>query len=178
MGCNKCKKRKCGCKDVGFTTPLTPPCDTNTADCPGKETCAEVFDAQCIVWNGDPIVDAGITTGMRMSEIIQRLVLFATNPSCIQPDAECQSPLNLKVISRSTNTVTVQWDDSGADSYEVEYKLASDSSWTVMTATTLNQQVVGLLTAGEEYHIRVNGICSSASPSTNCYSLTISAETN
>jgi hypothetical protein len=50
MSLNKCKN--CGCED-GLVT--LPPCPT-PAGCPDPEPCSEVFDAQCIIYTGTPIV--------------------------------------------------------------------------------------------------------------------------
>ena len=43
----------CGCKDSFLTTPA--PCPTPDG-CPDPQPCSEVFDAQCIVYTGDPII--------------------------------------------------------------------------------------------------------------------------
>ena len=51
MSLNKCKN--CGCEDSFLTTPA--PCPT-PAGCPDPEPCSEVFDAQCIIYIGDPIM--------------------------------------------------------------------------------------------------------------------------
>ena len=48
-----CSKLKCGCQDTMLTTPA--PCPTPVG-CPTPEPCSEVFDAQCIIYTGDPIV--------------------------------------------------------------------------------------------------------------------------
>jgi hypothetical protein len=48
----------CGCKDSFLTTPA--PCPTPEG-CPDPQPCSEVFDAQCIVYTGDPII-CGETT--------------------------------------------------------------------------------------------------------------------
>ena len=44
-----CSKISCGCGDTFLTSPA--PCPT-PADCPQAQPCAEVFDAQCVVYTG------------------------------------------------------------------------------------------------------------------------------
>ena len=46
----------CGCQDSFLTTP--PPCPT-PVDCPDKQPCSEVFDAECIVYTG-PNLQCGV----------------------------------------------------------------------------------------------------------------------
>lgn len=53
-----CNKLDCGCKDSFLTTPA--PCPTPDG-CPDPQPCSEVFDAQCIVYTGDPL-ECGATT--------------------------------------------------------------------------------------------------------------------
>ena len=59
----------CGCNDRAYTTP--PPCK-ETEECAGNP-CAENFFAECIIWCGDTVPGMGITTGMTLYQIIQRI---------------------------------------------------------------------------------------------------------
>lgn len=51
-----CSNINCGCGDSFLTTP--PPCPT-PVDCPTKQVCSEVFDAQCVVYTG-PDLQCGL----------------------------------------------------------------------------------------------------------------------
>lgn len=51
--CTNCGCKKCGCSDNALTTP--PPCPT-PAGCPSPILCSEVFDAECVVYTGEPII--------------------------------------------------------------------------------------------------------------------------
>lgn len=55
MSLNKCQN--CGCESA-LVTPA--PCPT-PGGCPSPQVCAEVFDAKCIIYNGDNIICNGNT---------------------------------------------------------------------------------------------------------------------
>ena len=74
MALTKCKN--CGCDDSFLTTPA--PCPT-PAGCPDPEPCSEVFDAQCIIYTGTPIVCGETTlinTNTNIAEALQSIVSF------------------------------------------------------------------------------------------------------
>ena len=75
----------CSCGDVGYTTPLPPPCEIGTEACPTPDPCGETFCAECVPYCGDTIVDLGLTQGTRMDVVVQMLALYLTNPGCIIP---------------------------------------------------------------------------------------------
>jgi hypothetical protein len=77
MALTKCKN--CGCEDA-LVTPA--PCPT-PAGCPDPEPCSEVFDSQCIIYTGDPIVCNGNTvvpTNTNMAEALQLIVAYFCPP--------------------------------------------------------------------------------------------------
>lgn len=52
--CNKCDKEcNCGCIPQSMTTPDY--CIPNTPSCPDPSPCNETFDAECVIYTGDPI---------------------------------------------------------------------------------------------------------------------------
>jgi hypothetical protein len=170
-------KVPCGCKDVALTTPASPPCTQGTADCPNPEQCSEVFDARCVTWQGDPIIDLGIKPGDRLSEVIEKLALAATNSGCVLANATCHSVLNLASIAKSTTTITLGWTAAlGATSYVIEYKLPAAMSYTSSApiAVPATSGTIGGLLPNTEYYIRVRTTCASST----CYSLIISVKTN
>lgn len=69
MACNH-TNINCGCKDSFLTTP--PPCPTPT-DCPDPQPCSEVFDAQCVIYTGQPIIcgeDVIVPSNTNMAEAL------------------------------------------------------------------------------------------------------------
>jgi fructose 1,6-bisphosphatase len=124
---------------------------------------------------GDDLPILDIKKGDRVSEILQKLILQAFNPGCIDSDADCQSVLNFKSTLIAKTSIQLAWDAfDSATSYRVEYKLATASTWTLNPAVTTNTDTIGNLTADTEYHIRVATICGSDT----CYSLTIAVKTS
>jgi hypothetical protein len=178
MSCNKCKKSRCGCKDAALTTQAG--CTTNPA-CDNGDPCPETFSAQCVVYNGNSLPDLGIVYGDRLDVIIQRLGLFILNPGCITPGSGCQSALGVKTSTIGSTNATIKWEAFDlATEYQVEYKLASATSWTLNTPAitpTTGQEVytdyIGGLAPNSLYYVRVKTTC----PAGICYSLIISFTT-
>ncbi|MGI8892176.1 MAG: fibronectin type III domain-containing protein, partial [Bacteroidia bacterium] len=81
---------------------------------------------------------------------------FTTNVSI------CNTPTGLSVINITTSFVTVSWTSNGSVSYVVRYKPVSSGTWSSMS-TTLTSLSIGGLTAGVNYEVQVQGICSSSS---------------
>ncbi|MFT3681729.1 MAG: fibronectin type III domain-containing protein [Ferruginibacter sp.] len=81
--------------------------------------------------------------------------------------AVCNAPSGLTASSITSSTATVSWTAvSGANSYDVDYKLSSASTWTnAATATTSTSVSLSALTASSVYDYRVRTNCSSGSSS-------------
>lgn len=179
-GCNKINKRSCTC-----TTPcgcedrpkeICSPCVT--PPCVNGDTCPETFSAACVVYTGDTVLDSSgnvlINKGDRMDKLIQRVFLMATNSGCAYPTAPCQSVIGVQSGVITAATIALSWQSVVvATSYQVEYKVAGASSWTLNPAVTVTNDLIGNLTANTIYNIRVKAICSSGS----CESLTIQVKT-
>ena len=73
--------------------------------------------------------------------------------------ATCDKPETLDVSSVSAHGATLTW-TGGSDTYNVEYKKASDETWTSHLANTnvLTTNLTGLA-AGEAYQARVQSVC-------------------
>lgn len=175
MSCSKCKNKPCGCEDHGLTTP--PVCAQDTFDCPAPEPCSETFSDCCVIHINDTIVDINLQKGDRLCDILQRLTLLITNPGCILPGSTCLSVLGLQSTTITTTTIAIAWQPSTtAINYLVEYKLSSAVTWTALPAivpVANPTAVIGGLTPGETYDIRVASICAAGS----CYSVTIQTQT-
>ena len=167
----------CGCKDAPFLTPA--PCPPGT-DCPETPQCPQVWDAKCVIYYGDEIVDLGITPGMSMNDVMEILLLNSLNPTCVDPTGSCQSVLNVHSITVTSSSVLVGWNNApNATQYIVEYKLSTDLSWTSNPAVIApnHQDTIGGLAPASDYYIRVNAFNTDASPTCSCYSLTIQVTT-
>jgi hypothetical protein len=77
----------------------------------------------------------------------------------------CAAPSNLIANSITLNSAILSWSAvTGASSYVLEYKLASASTWTVLTAaTTTTSYTLTPLASGTSYDYRVKTTCSSGS---------------
>lgn len=172
----KCDKKLCGCADKA--QPVAPPCGQDTDYCPQPERCGEVFSANCVVYDGDTMVDANIFQGDRMDVILQKLVLWITNPTCIDTTGNCISPVGFRSTYISQSIVKLTWlPGTGASLYYVEYKLASAPSWTGLVpvpSTTTEYTITGLL-PNSEYYMRVYSACPGSGQL--CYSVTLSITT-
>lgn len=72
---NNCKDKKCGCQDTMLTSPA--PCPT-PAGCANPEPCSAVYDAQCVVYTGDPIMCGNVTLIPTNTNLAEALQLIAT----------------------------------------------------------------------------------------------------
>ena len=90
----------------------------------------------------------------------------------------CADPSNLRTTGVSSNSATLNWDAvSGANSYDVDYKQSSSSSWINAATGTTNTSVTlnNVLTASTSYDWRVRANCASASSNYSQSSFTTSA---
>lgn len=174
----KCEKKYCGCADKAI--PVAAPCSQDTLSCPSPELCPETFSAGCVVYTGNSIIDLGINQGDRMDVILQRITLWLTNPACIDGTGDCMSPLGLRSTYISQTIAKIAWNASdNSAGYVVEYKLASDVSWSVYPSISPSispEFTITGLASGEEYYIRVRSDCTPVPPNSgqSCYSVTIS----
>jgi len=172
QNCNKCKKCKsdCGYKDDVLKTSSVCP----GGDCYDPEKCPETFSTNCIVWDRDTIADLGITKGMNLGDIIQRLIGVITNSGCNYPTDPCSSVIGFQSLSVAKTTATVVW--TGFDSatgFQVEYRLTTSPAWLGNPETTNTYDSIGPLLPNTEYYIRIKSICGDQF----CYSTTILIKT-
>lgn len=77
----------------------------------------------------------------------------------------CTAPTGLSSSNLFTTKATISWAAvAGATSYQVEYKTAAATTWTVSTQTTTSKALTGL-SAATQYQYRVMTICSASSSS-------------
>jgi len=89
----------------------------------------------------------------------------------------CRSILGLHSTSITSSTIKLAWlANDTAVSYQVEYKLATATSWLLNPAVAPNANpvdTIGGLLANTDYYVRVNNICQGGA----CYSVTILIKT-
>ncbi|WP_139263255.1 GEVED domain-containing protein [Flammeovirga pacifica] len=100
----------------------------------------------------------------------------ATPPSCSgggTPPATCDTP-TLSIGTSTSNTISLSWNNTGANDYKLRYREAGTSSWTTLTLGTTSTTISGLQ-ASTSYEFRIRSICGSDQSS---YSPIQSASTN
>ena len=79
--------------------------------------------------------------------------------------ATCGTPTGLASSAITTSGATVSWTAvSGATSYNLQYKLASASTWTTVSNTTTSRALTGL-SASTAYNAQVQAVCAGGSSS-------------
>jgi hypothetical protein len=89
-----------------------------------------------------------------------RAALLTSN-GCTAPTGgtTCAIPTGLTSTSISTTGATLSWSAaSGAVSYNLEYKTAAATTWTLVNNTTTSRAITGL-TANTAYNFRVTTLC-------------------
>lgn len=77
------------------------------------------------------------------------------------PSGSCDIPGGLNINNIGKTTSTVSWNSvAGASSYNFEYKLNTESNWTVINSSTTSINLSGL-TINSLYNTRVKSICTS-----------------
>jgi hypothetical protein len=172
-----CNNINCGCTTAGKTT--LPGCDPFVCNDPNP--CSSVVDSCCVIYTGDNIVDANITTGQSLCDIIPQLVTYMTPPvvTCSTPTNCCGSVTGLNVIGAldptdpTKATFTVTWDrkENCEVSWVIQYRVSSTIPWTsVSVPSFLSSYIIIDLFSGVYYDFRMYAECE-AEP---CYSATIS----
>ncbi len=92
----------------------------------------------------------------------------------------CNAPSGLAASSVTASGATVSWTAvSGANNYDVDYKLTSTSTWTsAATATTSTSVNISSLTASSTYDWRVRTNCSGGSSAYSAAQFTTTAATS
>ncbi|MFD2541753.1 M14 family zinc carboxypeptidase [Lacinutrix gracilariae] len=74
-----------------------------------------------------------------------------------------------------STSATISWNDD-ADSYNLQYKETSGSTWTTITDITASSYEITGLTVGVEYEVQVASICGTNSPSAYSTSITFTTQ--
>jgi len=81
--------------------------------------------------------------------------------ACLSPGS-CGTPANLVVNSITSSTATLNWDAvSGANSYNVQYKVSNSSNWITLSTTATSVSINGL-NGATGYQFQVQAVCTSA----------------
>ncbi|WP_137091279.1 GEVED domain-containing protein [Mangrovivirga cuniculi] len=85
----------------------------------------------------------------------------ATSPSgCSGNPEECTAPSSLNSSNITSNSVTISWAATNANSYDLQYRESSSSIWSTINTTSTSENISGL-SSNTIYEYRVRSICSS-----------------
>jgi hypothetical protein len=128
----------------------------------------------------DSVVLTGLTTGTNYEWEVQS-VCSSTSSSAFTTSVKfttkggCPPPITLKADSITTTTARLSWSAiAGVKSYNLQYKLKTDTIYKTITNILTNIYKLSGLNAGSNYVFRVQPVCSTA---TGIYSLLASFST-
>lgn len=149
----------------GLPPGFTYTCNPNTCIFPGNAK-------SCIEISGNPM-SAGAGTYQIKAYVTAKLTNFLLG-TIYQPDSVtylrvqidhvtvCGTPTGLASSGVTASDATLSWDDMGATSYKVKYKLSTAPSWTTVNTTSTSVNLSGL-TSCSQYKWNVTAICPSGS---------------
>lgn len=149
MSCQNCGNitKTCGCSDTPYTTPIPVTC---VPACPPK--CAEYYDSRCVLVQ-DGIDELESRPGDSVEELLQRLTLLVTNPTCVG-----KATPYVYTTTILPTSIVVNWEGvSNALSYQVEYKVNDPGVvvWSQLPTQTSTSATITGLTTSTSYLIRV-----------------------
>ena len=100
---NKCKT--CGCDDSFMVSPA--PCPTPVG-CPTPQPCAEVIDAQCVIYTGTTLDCDGnviLAANNNVAEAFNNIIDYMCTETIVSTDIECDSDLVVESGTTVTNAL-------------------------------------------------------------------------
>ncbi len=77
----------------------------------------------------------------------------------IEEESDCPKPIELTATNVTNNSATLGW-TSNADSWNLQYKAASDADWTLVSGITNPYTLNGVLSEKTTYTFQVQPVCS------------------
>ena len=97
-------------------------------------------------------------------------ILYTFNSNCFAPT--CPAPSDIVVSDIDISSATVTWTPAGDEAnWNVEYKEATDPTWTIVPVTNTSYTISGL-TAATLYDVRVQADCDPTGSNTSAYIVT------
>ena len=85
----------------------------------------------------------------------------------------CNTPSGLTASSITTTSATLSWSNTGANNYDLQWKLSTSGTWTTVSGLTTTSYTLSGLTACSIYQFQVRGNCTgSSSPYSSASSFT------
>jgi hypothetical protein len=159
--CN-CSDNTCGCKDLPLTTAPVYSCPPDIT-CPDPTPCYEIIQDTCVKhsslysiyqfgnWFADGNSYPALPAGASLENAYQAM-------SVEDVDNTCLPPINVHPSYVGTTAIILNWEDTGADSYNVDYGTIPGSYTTTPTLTTPTYTFT-LLNPDTNYYFRVRTSC-------------------
>ncbi|HYV90554.1 MAG TPA: GEVED domain-containing protein [Chitinophagales bacterium] len=89
---------------------------------------------------------------------------IVSSQGCVPPSGgSCGIPSGLSATSVTTSSATLNWGSvSGATSYNVQYRVVGNATWTSTTSTTTSKAISSLV-QNTQYEFQVQAVCTSGS---------------
>ena len=164
MACSNCNctNNTCGCKDLPLTTAPVYTCPPDIT-CPDPTPCYETIQDTCVKhsslysiynfgnWFADGNTYPALPAGASLENAYQAM-------SVEDVDNTCLPPINVHPSYVGTTAIILNWEDTGADTYTVDYGVIPGVYATSPTLTT-NTYTLSLLSPDTNYYFRVRTSC-------------------
>lgn len=164
MACStcKCSDNKCGCKDAPLTTAPVYTCPPDVK-CPDPTPCYETIQDTCVKhsslysiyqfgnWFADGNNYPALPAGASLENAYQAMSVQSVDNNCLPP-------INVHPSYVGTTAIILNWEDTGAESYTVDYGTVPGVYTTTPTLTT-NSYTFTLLNSDTNYYFRVRTDC-------------------
>jgi hypothetical protein len=158
--CN-CSDNKCGCKDLPLTTAPVYTCPPDIK-CPDPTPCYETIQDTCVKHGNYSIINFGalladgdfypaLPAGASLENAYQAMSVENLNTDCLPP-------INVHPSYIGTTAIILNWEDTGADTYTVDYGTVPGFYTTSPTLTTPTFTLT-LLNPNTNYYFRVRTDC-------------------
>lgn len=165
MACSTCQSTNttCGCKDLPLTTAPVYTCPPDVK-CPDPTPCYETIQNTCVKQstqysiyqfgyqlsnNNDPY--PALPAGASLENAYQAMSAQSVDPACLPP-------INVHPSYVGTTAIIISWEDTGADSYTVDYGIIP-GSYTTSSVLTTTSYTLTLLNPDTNYYFRVRTDC-------------------
>ena len=164
MACSTCKSTKttCGCKDTPLTTAPVYTCPPDVK-CPDPTPCYETIQDTCVKhssqyaiyqfgnWFASGDTYPALPAGASLENAYQAMSVQDAN-------SNCPPPINVHPSYVGTTAVILNWEDTGADTYTVDYGTIP-GSYTTSPILTTPTFTLSLLNPNTNYYFRVRTDC-------------------
>ena len=156
--------KNCGCNDSHVSLPAT--YQLGTSACPAGERCEDYIASECVLYNGDDLVDFPLSHNERVEVTLKKLILLHLDPTALTGSDGIHAPYNVETFSIKDVEAEIEWDAvANVTDYVVSIREGALGTWVDVTvSSTATKYKFINLTPSTQYHVKVtaNGINSSS----------------